>query len=322
MLYLNEKDILKIGIDWNEIVNELENTVHCLQTNEFSQPIKPYLRYGDPKNRIIAMPAYVGGNVNIAGIKWIASFPDNINNKLPRAHSVVILNDANTGKPVSILNTPMISIIRTASVSSLLIKYYFKARQLKPFNLGIIGWGPIGKHHLKMCMDLYGEYINKVFIYDLNPIDAKTIESSYLNKVTIAESWKDVYVDSDVFITCTVSKSPYIDIKPKQSSLQLNVSLRDYKVDIYEYVRRTLIVDDWDEVCRENTDIENMHREKGLLKEDTWSIIDVVCNSIISRFENTEPVMFNPMGMAVFDVTVGNYYMKKALELNQGTILE
>lgn len=61
MLYLNEKDIIQLGIDWSEIINVIENTVYCLNNNEYVQPVKPYLRYRNPKNRIIAMPAFVGG---------------------------------------------------------------------------------------------------------------------------------------------------------------------------------------------------------------------------------------------------------------------
>lgn len=322
MLYLNEKDIVELGMNWNEVIDELESAVSCLGKNEFSQPLKPYLRFGNPKNRIIAMPAYVGGNIDMSGIKWIASFPENIERNIPRAHSVVILNDTKTGKPVSILNTALISIVRTASVSGLIIRHYMLARQLKSINLGIIGWGPIGRHHFKMCMDLYGDIINKVYIYDINTIDKDTLDACYARKVIAVDSWQSAYEDADVFITCTVSKAPYINTAPKEGSLQLNVSLRDYQPEILDYVKNAIIVDDWDEVCRENTDIENMHKQKGLKREDTQSIYDIVCKDAMNAYKSSDTVMFNPMGMAIFDITVGNYYMKKALELNVGVDLE
>jgi N-[(2S)-2-amino-2-carboxyethyl]-L-glutamate dehydrogenase len=62
MLYLNQSDIENIGIDWVSITKVIESTVRRLGENDFAQPIKPYLRYQDLKNRIIAMPAYVGGS--------------------------------------------------------------------------------------------------------------------------------------------------------------------------------------------------------------------------------------------------------------------
>jgi len=127
MLYLNEKDLTKIGYNWNATIDNIEQAVHCLHNKDFVQPVKPYLRYRDLTNRIIALIAFVGGKINLAGIKWIASFPDNINHGLPRAHSVVILNNADTGAPVGIINTALLSIIRTASVSGLMIRYFLKA---------------------------------------------------------------------------------------------------------------------------------------------------------------------------------------------------
>lgn len=321
MIYLDESDIKKIGFDWQETISVIEQAVMCLNGNDFSQPVKPYLRYRNRINRIIAMPAFVGGDVNSSGIKWIASFPGNIEKGIPRAHSVVILNDADTGEPTGIINTALLSIIRTASVSGLMIRYFNKVRDLDVINVGITGWGPIGWHHLKMCMDLLAGKIARIFLYDIRDIDASTIDASIRDKVTITDSWQDAYEDADIFITCTVSDAPYIDKPPKQGSLQLNVSLRDYKSGIYDYVADTIIVDDWEEVCREKTDIEMIHIEKGLKEEDTRSIIDVVANNCLASYEPGAAVMFNPMGMAVFDIALGKYYIDRALEEKIGRVL-
>jgi len=319
MIYLNENDINKIGIKWDEIINQIEEAVRCLDAGDFAQPIKPYLRYGDFQNRIIAMPAFVGGCFNIAGIKWIASFPQNIEKNIPRAHSVVVLNNADTGVPVCIVNTAKLSIIRTAAVSGTVIKHFVKARNLKEFKLGIIGWGPIGQNHFNMCTELFGEKISDIYLYDIRPvINKEAIDYPHKHKINIANSWQDVYNNSNVFITCTVSKAPYIDLRPQNGSLLLNVSLRDFKVDIYDYVRNSIIVDDWDEACREKTDIEMMNKEKGLAKEDVKTIIDIVCNDCIRYYDLKETVMFNPMGMAIFDIAIGRYYYNKSKDFKVG----
>lgn len=322
MIYINEDDIKNIGIEWNEIFNQIEQTVKCLGNNDYAQPIKPYLRYRDMKNRIIAMPAFVGGQFNISGIKWIASFPDNISKEIPRAHSVVILNNADTGEPVCIINTALLSVIRTAGVSGLILKHFNKFRPLKNFNLGIIGWGPIGQQHFKMCTEAFGKEISNIFLYDIRKIDKNLIDFQEKDKLRIADSWQEVYENADVFITCTVSKEQYIDKKPKEGALLLNVSLRDFKTEIYEYVKDSIIVDDWDEVCREKTDVELFYKENGLKKEDTKSIIDVVCNECLSDYKDNQPIMFNPMGMAVFDIAVGSYYYNYAIKQNAGKCLK
>jgi ornithine cyclodeaminase len=227
MIYLNEKNLVEIGIDWEKLVDIIERAVRYLGQGDFAQPIKPYLRYRDLKNRIIAMPAFIGGQFNMAGIKWIASFPDNIKNGIPRAHSVVILNKAETGEPVGIINTALLSILRTASVTGLMIRYFDKVRPLKNIHLGIIGWGPIGQYHFNMCKALLGDRISKISLYDLRKIDKSVIDFADKDKIVVTENWEEAYTDADVFITCTVSNAPYIDKQPKKGSLQLNVSLRD-----------------------------------------------------------------------------------------------
>ena len=124
MLVIRESDLSEIGIDWSALVQVIEEAVCCMHDNDYVQPVKPYLRYRNPKNRIIAMPAFIGGDINKAGIKWIASFPGNIKNGIPRAHSVVILNHADTGEPLAIVSTALLSVIRTATVSGLVIKHF------------------------------------------------------------------------------------------------------------------------------------------------------------------------------------------------------
>jgi ornithine cyclodeaminase len=322
MIYLNEKNLKQIGINWEETIKVIEDAVMCLDNKDFSQPVKPYLRYKDLKNRIIAMPAYVGGGFNVAGIKWIASFPDNKKKGIARANSVVVLNNADTGEPTAIINTALLSIIRTVSVSGLMAKYFDKARKLQNFKLGIVGFGPIGQYHLKMFMDLFGDRIEKVFLFDINSINKDLIDCKHKDKIVITNNWEEAYLDSDVFVTCTVSKDRYIDKKPKNGSLQLNVSLRDYKEEAFEYLKNNIVVDNWEEVCRENTDIEMMHKEKGLNEEDVKDISDVICRNFMETTEEGSAVMFNPMGMGIFDIAIGQYYYDQAKDEKIGKELE
>jgi len=321
MLYLNENNILEIGMNWDKMIDVIEEAVKCMNEGDFVQPIKPYLRYRDSTNRIIALIAFVGGKIDLAGIKWIASFPDNINHGIPRAHSVVILNKSDTGEPLCVINTALLSIIRTASVSGLMIRHFLKARPRDNINLSIIGWGPIGRHHYKMCTDILQDKIANIHLFDLREIDPDTITGPSKDITIVAKSWQEAYRDSDIFITCTVSKAPYVDEKPKPGSLLLNCSLRDYKVDIYDYTK-AIIVDDWEEVCREKTDIEMMHKKKGLQKEDTKSIVDVVSKNCLADYPEDESIMFNPMGMGVFDIATSRYYLDKAREMGVGLELE
>lgn len=321
MLYLNTKHVEEIGINWDDAINVIEEAVVTLDKEDFAQPVKPYLRYREPGNRIIAMPAFIGGDVDMAGIKWIASFPKNIDQGIQRAHSMTILNDAATGKPVSAFNTALVSGIRTAAVTGVLIRHYEKVRPLENVTVGILGFGPIGRLHLQMVADQLGDRISQVLLCDIKGVQTEFIPESIKDRVVIVDAWEEVYSQSDVFITCTVSPNGYIDKKPKEGALLLNVSLRDFKPEILDYTR-SIIVDEWEEVCRENTDIELMHLARGLQKEDTKSIADVVCHNAMANFPAGDAIMFNPMGMAIFDIAIATYYYRAALASGAGIQLE
>ncbi len=322
MLYLNDRDIRAVGLDWPALLDALEAAVHIADTGDYAQPIKPYLRYGDPRNRIIAMPAYVGGTVQAAGIKWIASFPDNINHGLPRAHSVMVLNDAQIGEPSAILNSPLTSIVRTAAVSGLMMRAFLEERPLEQFELGIVGWGPVGRLHYEMALALYGDRIRQVRIYDLREVNLTEagVPAHCLEKTKATASWEEVYRSSDIFMTCTVSDHRYIQLPPAEGQLLLNVSLRDYQPEALAAVK-AIIVDDWQEVCRENTDIERLHLEQGLTRSGTRSLADVICRRGLADLAPTEPILFCPMGMGVFDIATAVYFARKARGLGIGTEL-
>ena len=322
MKYLNRRDLVEIGLDWQDVVNVIYQATQLLDEKDVIQPIKPYLRYKDISNRIIAMPAYVGGDIATAGIKWIASFPGNAERNLPRAHSIVILNDETTGVPIATINTPLISGIRTAGVTGAILSRYVEhlPENTEKFSIGIIGFGPIGQLHLDMVCELFPNLIDKIFIYDIKGVDINNIKSKYRNYVVIASSWQDVYNSSRVFITCTVSSTPYINIPPPKGTLQLNISLRDYHAEIVKYVD-VMIVDDWEEICRENTDVERMHIEFGLTKSDVIEISRAIDGNNWNDLDS-KVIMFNPMGMAIYDIAISKYYLDKSIEQGIGLILE
>ena len=309
MRYLDQTNILEIGNNWKDLIKVIESTVISEKKGEFAQPIKPYLRFNDLTNRIIAMPAYVGGKTEMAGIKWIASFPGNINKNKPRASSVTILNNSETGEVESIINTVEVSKIRTSAVTGLILDRYLNSIK-KKIKILIIGFGPIGQTHYEMLRKNFNEHIEEISIYDLRKIDFNNLQSND----KFIDEWQSAFKDADVVITTTVAKERYVNIEPKKDCLLLNVSLRDYTTEMFEYVKENIIVDNWEEVNRENTDIENFHLNCGLKEESVSTIYDAIQEGFFKRGR----YFFSPMGMAIFDIAVATYFYHKAKEKNIG----
>lgn len=319
MHYLSKQHIESLERNWKALSLCITEAVECMNNHDYAQPVKPYLRYRDLRNRIIAMPAFVGGKVDVAGIKWIASFPLNHEKGLDRAQSVTILNDAGTGVPFCIINTSLISAIRTAAVSMAVLEKCLEARPARgPLKVGMTGFGPIGQLHYEMVSDLLGERLESFSIYDIRNTQSQADHPG--PKVKFVQSYTEAYNDADIFITATTATQRYITQDPKKGSIHLNVSLRDYDPCIIGAIDK-MIVDNWEEVCRENTDIEQMALTKGLRKEHTLDIVDVICGEALKSAAPGSTVMFNPMGMAIFDMVIAKHYYQLALQHSVGCSL-
>src|SRR5690606_13414632 len=131
-------------------------------------PQSGFLRFPDqPRARIISLPAYLGGEFGVAGLKWIASFPDNPRTHgIPRASAVLLLNDVVTGYPAACLESSVISATRTAASAVLAAETLSGGRTAR--RVGVVGTGLIARHVWTFLRDLKWD-IGGFTLHDLNP---------------------------------------------------------------------------------------------------------------------------------------------------------
>src|SRR5881296_3878848 len=135
-------------------------------------PDSNFLRFPEkPDCRIIALPAYVGDGFHVAGLKWIASYPGNIQRGIPRASAVLVLNSYDTGYPFAILESSIISASRTAA-SAALAAYWLSGQSRRAHSLGIVGTGFIARYVYDFLVDT-GWDIDEVRLYDTSPAESE-----------------------------------------------------------------------------------------------------------------------------------------------------
>jgi len=116
-------------------------------------PDSYFLRFPDkPDCRIIALPAYLGNGFDVAGLKWIASYPANVQRGFPRASAVLVLNNCETGYPFAILESSIISAARTAA-SAALAAHWLNGQSCRAQSLGIVGTGFIARYVYEFLVD-------------------------------------------------------------------------------------------------------------------------------------------------------------------------
>src|SRR3954467_12827932 len=89
---LNGKDVVELlrGREL-DVIECVKQAYLAHEAGDSVNPDSYFLRFPEkPESRIIALPAYLGGDVRRAGLKWIASFPKNTASGLPRASAILV----------------------------------------------------------------------------------------------------------------------------------------------------------------------------------------------------------------------------------------
>src|SRR5436189_1081894 len=135
-------------------------------------PDSYFLRFpGKPDCRIIALPAYIGNGFDVAGLKWIASYPGNIKRGFPRASAVLVLNSYETGYPFAILESSIISAARTAA-SAALAAHWLNGHSRRAESLGVVGTGFIARYVYDFLVET-GWTIEEVRLHDRSPLESE-----------------------------------------------------------------------------------------------------------------------------------------------------
>ena len=77
-LYLNQQDVQATGVTMKTALEAVEDAFRLHHQDQVNLPYKTVLDLGErERGRGNAMPAYVAGDYDVFGIKWIAGFPQN-----------------------------------------------------------------------------------------------------------------------------------------------------------------------------------------------------------------------------------------------------
>ena len=302
---------------------KLAYQIHAL--GDSNLPHSSFLRFPDnEKDRIIALPAYLGGELNMSGIKWIASFPGNLAKGIERASAVLILNSTHTGRPISIMESSVISAKRTAASAALAGHYLQGERSLT--TVGMIGCGLINFETFCFLSATRPE-IETLFIYDLSLARAEQFKnkcqqvSKQLEIVIVAEP-DAIFQNASMISLATTATKPHIfDLSGYDTDkIILHTSLRDLSPEII--LSADNVVDDISHVCRAQTSIHLTQQQTGNRDFIRCTLADILNGIASPRQDKHKISIFSPFGLGVLDLALGQLAYKLALEQNQGTIIQ
>jgi N-[(2S)-2-amino-2-carboxyethyl]-L-glutamate dehydrogenase len=299
-----------------EIVELVAATYRLHGAGDSVNPPSYFLRFPDrPSARIIALPASIGGPARVDGLKWVASFPENVAAGIPRASAVLILNDHDTGYPFACLEASIISATRTAASAALAADQLSRAPRRRPTRVGFIGVGLIARY-IHMFLAATGWSFEEIGVHDLSADSTAGFrgyleQSGTTSRVTVRDSAEELIRSSDLVVFATVAAVPYIsDLSCfEHNPLVLHVSLRDLAPEIL--LASTNIVDDIDHCLKANTSPHLTEQLTGNRDFLAGTLDDVMGGRVTAPTDR--PLIFSPFGLGVLDLAVGMYVYDKVV---------
>jgi 2,3-diaminopropionate biosynthesis protein SbnB len=285
-----------------------------------SLPHSLFLKFpGHSADRIIALPAFLGDGFDVAGVKWISSFPGNHQRGLPRASAVLILNSSATGRPQAILEASLISAARTAASAAV------AARELlggvAPHSAGLIGAGPINfevARFLRAALPGLRRFVVYDLVADRAARAAAALRRAPGIEASIVADLPSVLAQSSLVSFATTASTPHVaDLTPCPSGATiLHVSLRDLTPQAI--LLSDNVVDDIDHVCRAETSVHLAQLQSGSRDFIRCTLADILAGAAPARRDATSTVVFSPFGLGVLDLAVGKLVRDLALGAGRG----
>jgi ornithine cyclodeaminase/alanine dehydrogenase-like protein (mu-crystallin family) len=318
MLYLSRKDVESLGISMKEIISVVEAGLREKGYGMVEMPPKPGI-HPRPDSFIHAMPAYLKG-MDLAGIKWVAGYPENRKKGLPYITGLFILNDPDTGIPLSVMDASWITAMRTGAVTAISAKYL--ARKESKI-LGIIGCGVQGRSNAEALSAIFD--LSEIRAYDVNPDAAEKYRKEIKFKlgidVNVMKSPREAVEGSDIVVTAgPILKDPKPVIEAewfKNGGFAAPLDFDSYWKPSAMHSMDKFVTDDKNQLM--------YYKSIGYFREipEVYAELDeIVVGKKPGRESDSERIMAMNLGLAIHDVVVADLIYRKAREMGIGTELE
>lgn len=360
-LYLSEPDMIKAGVkNMDQCVEAMEDLLVTLNKGDYVMagvnhnshgaqvifPDDPQFE-GMPKNaddrRFMAMPAYLGGKYQMAGMKWYGSNCENKASGLPRSILMMMLNDKDTGAPLALMSANLVSCYRTGAIPGVGAKYL--ARKDSE-TVTIIGPGVMGR----TCLLAFLSVCPKITTVKVKGRGQRSLhafeefvkkECPQIQQVIVCDSMEEAVKDSDII--CVTSSAPVKEIDfpyiaedwvKKGALICLPSAARfddDFLINrckkvvdnykLYEAWAEEFPYPSYEMVQIIGSKFTDYLHEGRIQREDIVDIADIINKKHPGRESDDEIIVYSVGGMPVEDIAWGGTVYRNALKEGIGVEL-
>ncbi|MBP1124764.1 MULTISPECIES: tyramine oxidase subunit B [Pseudomonas] len=361
-IYLSEQDMIRAGVtDMLACVNTMEEMFGLLYSGDYRMAgpnsdshgamvifpkDSPFPNMPKPTadRRMMAMPAYLGGNFCTAGVKWYGSNIANREKGLPRSILMFTLNDPDTGAPLAHMSANLLSAYRTGAIPGVGARHL--ARKDSKV-VGLLGPGVMGKTTLAafiaVCPHIDTLKIKGRGEKSLNDF-LGWVKQTYpqITTINVVDSLEEVVRDSDLVTYCSSGETgdpsnyPIVKrewVKPgcfmaMPASCSLDEGME--RADVRKVLDNTGLYEAWfDELPKPahhcvpviGVRFMDMIAEGTLQREELEDIGKIVAGDAQGRRNDDEIIIMSVGGMPVEDVAWGTVVYRNAIKQGIGVKL-
>lgn len=357
-LYLSEPDMIKAGVkDMKQCVDVMEDMLITLYKGDYvmggqnhnshgcmitfpDHPEFPGMPQNADDRRFMAMPAYLGGNYQMAGMKWYGSNVENKKKGLPRSILMMMLNDKDTGAPLALMSANLVSAYRTGGIPGVGAKYLAR-KDAKVAS--VIGPGVMGKTSLaafvSVCPQLDTVKIKGRGQKSLDSfVSFIKEELPQIKDIQICETVEEAVRDSDIISFTTtvrddVSSFPYINGEWVKKGALISMPSAARFDDDFLVNHCKLVVDNsklyeaWEEEYPYptypqmqiiGTKFTDLRHEGKIKPEDIIDLTDIIEGRRPGRESDDDIIVYSVGGMPVEDIAWGGMVYRNAVKLGIG----
>lgn len=361
-IYLSEQDMIKAGVtDMASCVDTMEEMFGLLYHGDYRMAgpnsdshgamvvfpeNSPFPKMPKPTadRRFMAMPAYLGGRFQKAGVKWYGSNIANREKGLPRSILMFTLNDADTSAPLAYMSANLLSAYRTGAIPGVGARHL--ARQ-DAKSIGLVGPGVMGR----TAVSAFVAVRPAIDTIKIKGRSQKSIDEflvwlkdnhPQITNVTVVDTVEEVVRDSDIVTYCNSGAvgdpTTYPLVKrewvKKGAFLAMPATCEideEMKVaDVRKVLDNPGMYEAWfEEVPKPahhtipliGVKFMDMVAEGSMSKDELEDLGKIVSNEAPGRQNDDEIILMSVGGMPVEDVAWATIVYENALKLGIGVKL-
>lgn len=361
-IYLSEQDMIQAGVtNMPACVDTMEEMFGLLYKGDYRMAgpnsdshgamvtfpeTSPFPTMPKPTadRRFMAMPAYLGGNFQTAGVKWYGSNIENRQKGLPRSILMFTLNNADTGAPMAYMSANLLSAYRTGAIPGVGARHLAR-KDAKV--IGLVGPGVMGKTSVSafvaVCPELDTIKIKGRSSSSINDfIDWLSKEHPQIKNIQVVDSIEDVVRDSDIVTYCNSGETGNPDLYPlvkyewvKPGAYLAMPAYCNIDDDMKQkHVRKVLdnpgMYEAWFEEVPKPAHVHipligvkflDMVAEGKMAHEELEDLGKIVSGEAPGRLNDEEIIMMSVGGMPVEDVAWGTVVYRNAVKQGIGVKL-